>query len=121
MNFQHNTFPKFSLLELMAEQLLQKELSISFLTINETEFLSVSSHISSEENLFIFQFDPTENNATDLFTAISLLYGRGNKIIIVVNREGEQEILRNVLTMQEIENAEVLCLPQLKNYSLQIL
>ncbi len=121
MNIKLNSPSQFTLLELVAEQLLVKGYSISFRKINDVEFLAASPHSSSEEEKFFLSFDPVINNVSAFFAAFSFLkIGLGTAVILVVHGEGEREVLLNVLKMQEFVETEVLCLSRLKYYPLQL-
>lgn len=122
MNLKYRTGRDYSLLDAIAEQLLETGYSISFKTIQEMEIISACAHNSLEGSFLFLPFDPLSINAADLLDILFLLEWQPGSINqIVVREEGERDILINVLKKQEIYRADVLCLSQLKFFPLQLI
>lgn len=120
MNLPHRNTSN-SLLDAIAENLLETGYSISFEKMNGLEFISASGHNAADVILLFLPFDPVRSNAADFLDILFLLkLQAGFRIQIIVAEEGERDILLNVFKKQEVKEAEVLCLAQLKYYPLQL-
>lgn len=122
MNILNRNTSNYLLADAIAENLLETGHSISFEHVNEMEIISAPALHSSEETLLFLPFDPVRTNAADFLEVLLLLELQPKiRMIIVVAEEGERDILLNIIKKQEMKEADVLCLHQLKFYPLQLI